>query len=298
VDFYRIKDSAKGMGKAVFEDINCGIGKYSKHMRVNINDLKNEGWSFLNNMERSIIGKLRGFELSTFCDSYQGIITGCDDAFVIEKGTAEELKIETELLKPWIKNKNVRDFSVSESNEFIIYSDLIKDENKYPNAVKYIERYKEKLQNRRECSKGLRRWYELQWGRNPEVFEGKKIIYPYKASKNRFALDCGSYFSADVYTIKIKDMFLNSISYEFLVGVLNSSIYEFYIKTIAKKLGDNLYEFYPNKIMTLKIPQYIKEIENEVLKGSRDIKYSIDMILLDYFGLTLDEYSVIRSWCV
>lgn len=296
-DFFRIKSTGKGMGEEVFNDVAGNRGKYEKHININTNNLKNEGWSFLNEIETSIINKINGFELSTFCESYQGIITGCDEAFVIGYDEAKKLNIEAELLKPWIKNKNIREYNVSHSNEFLIYSDMIKDEKAYKNAIDYIGRYRERLEGRRECVKGMRRWYELQWGRKPELFEESKIIYPYKASKNRFAMDRGNYFSADVYAIKIKDMFADTISNEFLTGILNSSIYEFYIKTIAKKLGDDLYDYYPNKIMTLKIPENISAVEDEVLNPGSSTRYNIDMILLDHFNMNLDEYSVIRSWC-
>lgn len=298
VDFFRVKSNAKGMGEEVFSDISSNKERYIKHVNININNLKNEGWSFLNDMETSIINKINGYELSTFCESFQGIITGCDDAFVITEEEAISLNIERELLRPWIKNKNVREFRVSQPEELLIYSDIIKDEKKYKNAIDYIEKYRGRLEGRRECVKGMRRWYELQWGRTPDIFEGSKIIYPYKASKNRFALDRGNYFSADVYAIRIKEMFVNTISYEFLTGILNSSIYEFYIKTIAKKLGDDLYDYYPNKIMTLRIPENIMSVEQEVSKLGNSTRYNIDMILLDHFGMNLEEYSIIRSWCL
>jgi adenine-specific DNA-methyltransferase len=122
---------------------------------------------------------------------------------------------------------------------------------------------------RRECRKGVRKWYELQWGRNLELFKGKKIIYPFKASSNRFAIDKGSFFSADIYALKIRDMFMDRISYEFIVGVLNSSIYEFYIKSMAKKLGEDIYDYYPNKILNLKMPHFIKAVEDEVKNNGR-----------------------------
>ncbi|WDC85791.1 TaqI-like C-terminal specificity domain-containing protein [Caloramator sp. mosi_1] len=112
-------------------------------------------------------------------------------------------------------------------------------------------------------------------------------MYPYKSNSNRFAIDEGSFYSADVYSLKINDMFKDIFSYEFIVGVLNSSIYEFYIKTMAKKLGDDLYEYYPNKILKLKIPNYIKEVE-DVVKSSMDVKEkieTIDNILCRHFGV-------------
>jgi adenine-specific DNA-methyltransferase len=293
-----VKSIGKGMGEEVFNDIINNKERYIKHINITTNSLKEEGWSFLNNIENSIINKINGYEISTFCESFQGIITGCDEAFVITEDEAAKLNIEKELLKPWIKNKNVREYMISNSDELLIYSDMIKDEKEYKNAIDHIEKYRERLEERRECVKGMRRWYELQWGRKPDLFEGSKIIYPYKASKNRFALDRGNYFSADVYAIKIKDMFISTISYEFLTGILNSSIYEFYIKTIAKKLGDDLYDYYPNKIMTLRIPENIKSVEQEVLNLGSSTRYNIDMILLDHFNMNLDEYSVIRSWCL
>ncbi|HBG38399.1 MAG TPA: DNA methyltransferase, partial [Clostridiaceae bacterium] len=164
-------------------------------------------------------------------------------------------------------------------------------------ALKHIENFKEKLKLRRECKKGLRKWYEIQWGRDKRLFENKKIVYPFKASSNRFALDEGSYFSADVYGIRIKDMFQGMISYEYLLGILNSRIYEFYIKSMAKKLGDNLYEYYPNKIMKLKIPNLIKEVEDEVISKKDNFKDNIDNILKDYFKITDEEYEAIKKWC-
>ncbi|WP_010293005.1 hypothetical protein [Clostridium senegalense] len=43
-----------------------------------------------------------------------------------------------------------------------------------PNAINHIRQYKEKLSKRRECIKGVRKWYQLQWGRNKEIFEEEK----------------------------------------------------------------------------------------------------------------------------
>lgn len=54
--------------------------------------------------------------------------------------------------------------------------------------------------SRRECKKGFRKWYELQWGRNESDYENPKIIFPYKSKQNNFYYDELSYFcSADIY---------------------------------------------------------------------------------------------------
>ena len=92
-----------------------------------------------------------------------------------------------EFLKSWIKNRNVNQYVVEESRQKLIYSNDIKDINKYPYIVKEcLMPYEKKLKNRRECIKSTRKWYELQWGREKSLFERKKIMYPYKSTNNRF----------------------------------------------------------------------------------------------------------------
>jgi adenine-specific DNA-methyltransferase len=287
INYFRLKPDAKHKGQEVFDDIKSGEKRYHLFFKVNRSNLKKDGWIFLDEVGLNILNKIKGVELGTICSSFQGIITGCDKAFILNRQEVEEYNIEKELIRRWIKSSHINKFKVAPSDEFIIYSDMIKNEEEYKNAIEYISAYREKLMERRECKKGVRRWFELQWGRNREDFEGKKIIYPYKSNTNRFAIDEGSFYSADVYSLKINDMFKEVFSYEFIVGVLNSTIYEFYIKTMAKKLGDDLYEYYPNKILKLKIPNYIKEIE-DIVKSNRDenekIK-EIDSILCQYFEI-------------
>lgn len=296
-DYFRFKDSAKGIGELVFKDIEDRSQNYTKFICADKLELRDDGWVFLDSAEREILSKIKGVEIKNICESYQGIITGCDKAFVLGNNMLLGANVEDKLLKPWIKGSNIDSFSVLEADEMLIYSNLIDNEGDYPNAIEYIKPYREKLESRRECRKGSRRWYDLQWGRSEDIFISKKIIYPYKSSRNRFAIDEGSFFSADVYAIKLKDMFLGSYSYEFLAGLLNSSIYEFYIKSMAKKLGDNLYEYYPNKIMTVKVPSCIKAVEDEVLKGGEGLRGRIDRILNDYFGISEMEYNIIKQWC-
>lgn len=297
-EYVRLKPSARNAADGFGIINNDRSSEYVKRIYVNQNRLNDSGWVFTSSIEQSVIDKIKGVELGTLCESYQGIITGCDEAFVLKSESIKDEAIEEEILFQWLKNSDISPFHIRQSRYRIIYSDLITDEEKYKNAIRFISRKRDRLELRRECQKGLRKWYQLQWGRNLELFTGKKIIYPYKASSNRFAIDNGSFFSADIYALKIRDMFLERTSYEFLVGVLNSSIYEFYIKSMAKKLGEDLYEYYPNKIINIKIPHFIKAVEEEVLKNDKNIRYNIDMILLNYFGMTLDEYAVVRSWCI
>lgn len=226
------------------------------NIKIKQSDL-NEDWIISNKENLDIYNKLESYgqyRLKDICISFQGIITGCDKAFIIDKRDTDENIEEKKLLKNWVKNKHIKKYKLDENKKLLIYSNDIVDEEEYPKSINYISNYKEKLLNRRECRKNIRKWYELQWGREKSLFERKKIMYPYKAKENRFAIDYkNSFCSADVYSFYIKEEYENEFSYEYIVGLLNSSIYDTYFKTFAKKMTSDLYDYYPNKVMEIKI---------------------------------------------
>ena len=226
------------------------------NIKIKQSDL-NEDWIISNKENLDIYNKLESYgqyRLKDICISFQGIITGCDKAFIIDKRDTDENIEEKKLLKNWVKNKHIKKYKLDENKKLLIYSNDIVDEEEYPKSINYISNYKEKLLNRRECRKNIRKWYELQWGREKSLFERKKIMYPYKAKENRFAIDYkNSFCSADVYSFYIKEEYENEFSYEYIVGLLNSSVYDTYFKTFAKKMTSDLYDYYPNKVMEIKI---------------------------------------------
>ena len=228
-----------------------------KRFYLKKDSLCDNGWMLIDNNEKEIINKIEAKCLTTLnniCSSYQGIITGCDKAFVVNLETIKLENLELEIIKPWIKSSFISKNNVRRENTFVIYSDLINSEYSYINCLSHIEEYKAKLLMRRECKSGVRLWYNLQWGRVQKIFEGEKIIFPYKASSNKFAYDVGSYYSADVYSLVLKNG--SSYTYKFLLNLLNSKLYEFYFKCLGKKLGDSLYEYYPNNLLKLCIPPF------------------------------------------
>ena len=235
-------------------------------------DKLNENWIILKDEELNFYNKINsysGYKLGDIVNSFQGIITGCDKAFIVDDNKIKN--IPKQLIKPWVKNKNIKNYVVENTNLNLIYSNDINDENLYKEVIEnYIEPYKKKLENRRECKNNLRKWYELQWGREKHLFERKKIMYPYKSKVNRFAIDFNNlYSSADVYSFYIKEEYLNIFSYEYLVGILNSEIYNRYYQLTAKQMGKNIYDYYPNKVMEIRV--FKDKNYNEIEKLSKEI---------------------------
>ncbi|MTI49220.1 MAG: adenine-specific DNA methylase [Firmicutes bacterium] len=308
--------------RLIDKNFNISNGRYLKgfdSIKVRKSNLNSDGWLLINEEEKRLydyINDLGRYSLSEICRCNQGIITGCDKAFIVNSKTIEQKGLEKSVIKPWIKNSGIRKYGISEIEKFIIYADMIDSIESYPNIYNHIFPYREKLKKRRECQKGLREWYQLQWGRDIEVFRNKNILFPFKAPNNRFTILYDELLcSADVYLMSIKEEY-SEISLEYLLGFLNSSVCEFYFKTIAKKINDDLYDYYPNKVMNLRIKvaedtKYIEERVKELLKltekkhskGLEEInkmkieekQSEINAFFYDLYSLNDEQISIIKN---
>lgn len=292
--------------------------KVFENFTINQKDLQNDRWILISDEFHKIYEKIRKktkVKLGDIVNSYQGIITGCDKAFILTLEEINENKIEKDVLKKWIKSKDIEKFDILKDDLYLIYSNLIDTPIEYPNAINFIKEYSLRLENRRECKNGIRRWYELQWGRKVDLFEQDKIIFPYKSKTNRFAIDYDNlYFSADIYGFIIKNEYKENISLEYLVGLLNSNVYEFYFKLFAKKMGRGIYDYYPNSLLDLniitdtiivkiidRVNKIMKLINNEfhnnieIKEKISTLQEEIDNIIMDYLNCNKKEKSIIKN---
>jgi adenine-specific DNA-methyltransferase len=280
-----------------------------EHFTVNRSELKDEGWVLLSPERYKIFSAIEAkssVTLKDIADSYQGIITGCDRAFVLSGSQVLEHGIEESLLRPWIKNSDVLKHGIKVTDRFLIYSDFIQEEKDFPNAIKYIANCRDKLQERRECRRGVRKWYQLQWGRSNGIFESPKIVYPFKSSSSRFAVDeAGNYCSADIYSLKLKQKYEGSITLSYIAAILNSKLFEYYFKCYAKKISENLYDYYPNTVLRMRIPMpgagsiihekacQLTDCKNEEYK--RAVTYEIDRELYKLYGLNERQIEIVEG---
>lgn len=228
----------------------------------------NSNWYVVNNEQKEIVDSIKNkhcYRLGDIVESNQGIITGCDKAFIINKDSELIKGIDDIFIKKWIKSKDINKYCLKHSDNILVYTNTMEMENFTPEYMKYINKYKEKLSARREVKSGARAWYKLHWGRTADVFEKTKIVYPFKSRDNRFSLDFDNcYYSADIYSLTIRDEYKNTISYEYLLCLLNSEVYQKYMHSFLKKMGNEVYEYYPYLLLETKVfvDEHYEDIEN------------------------------------
>ena len=88
-----------------------------KHFSVNQNSL-DENWIITNKEDKAFYSKIEekcNYYLEDIVTSFQGIITGCDKAFILEKESNNINCVPKNLLKSWVKNKNIRKYIIEDT---------------------------------------------------------------------------------------------------------------------------------------------------------------------------------------
>ncbi len=233
-------------------------------------------------LEKKILGGSSGF-----CDVGQGVVPGrkkefritskkeakdaggywisIGDAFieVVDNATNQIHKLESQFLKPLITNSGIRRYFLIDSDEYLIYTVPLQDGRfnieDYSGILNYLKVYENELKNRYDFDGEKYPWYGYQRIQNIELFENSqlKILCPYRAIENSFALDEIGYFgTTDMYAIVPKSE--HTININYLLGVLNSRVLTFWYKEAGKSKGLIL-EFFANPLSRMPIYQASEE---------------------------------------
>ncbi|RLE74838.1 MAG: hypothetical protein DRZ80_03855 [Thermoprotei archaeon] len=214
----------------------------------------------------------RSYRLDMICNVYRGIWTGVLHVFIVTKEEIEEYHLEEEALKPILRGKDISTFRYKWNERWVIYTAHEDFDKRFPNIIRYLERYKTILERRGAVWVYRRKWWELEDPLSPEMFEVEKILTPYISRFNAFAYEEGKYYTMDStsiirfwfdeeelrnYISKWKevnepdlniDEFIetsnqilselgkNTDALLYLLGILNSELIEFYYKLYAPRL--------------------------------------------------------------
>ncbi len=158
-----------------------------------------------------------------------------------------------------VKNSNILRYGISESDSVMIMLTDDHDISLYPRTREYLEKHRSALEKRQRVMSRARKWFAISIPQNCQIFEEKvKILVPYRATENRFAIDMGRHFNdgGDVRGIIINNGMKDNFSYEYLAALLNSRLLTFWFQQCGKRKG-NIYEYFTNPMS--RIPIYIPD---------------------------------------
>lgn len=222
---------------------------------------------------------------------YRGILTGCNEAFIIptekrdeilkncddaqkdERGMSERERTER-LIKPILRGKDIKRYSYEWADLWVIFipwhfpntgspKDMEQNEQDffthYPIIYAHLLSHKDELLKRNKDETGKRyEWYCLQrWAASYlQDFEKEKIVYGEIVQEPRFYLDNGE-CELGVFYAEATSFILTGEHLRYLLGMLHSKLITFAFKTFyaGGGLGESGYRYKKAFIERLPIPQ-------------------------------------------
>ncbi len=238
---------------------------HSKRYPVIQLSLQDEGWALVDERQQRLLDKLRriGVPLGEYIQGkiYRGVLTGLNEAFVIDTETRNQLIAEDtrseEFVKPFLAGRDIKRYQPSETEQFLILipngwtkeqSTGIDDkwawfQTNYPAIAKHLEPYTEAAQKR--WDKG-EYWWELRACAYYNEFGKSKIIIPAIVRKGSYTFDDRGFYSNDKTSIiPTNDLYL--------FGLLNSKVPDFVISLISSTKRGGYFEYKPMYLQQLPI---------------------------------------------
>ena len=190
----------------------------------------------------------------------RGIVTGLNEAFVIDSTTKENLCREDprtiQLLKPFLEGKDLKRWRAEPRGLWLIYipKNRVKIDD-YPAIRNWLLPFKERLENRATDQE----WFELQQAQ--EAYSGPiskpKISYPHFSVERLFSFETSGAFSND------KTYFLPT-SDRFALALLNSKVLWFILSTMSPAVRGGFHELRVQYVETLPIPPATDDLKAEL----------------------------------
>ena len=235
-------------------------------------------WSFMPGAVQNVFDKVKDSSKTTLRDlterCVQGFITGNNDVYVLKNPRLEDF--ERRIVKKIPKGKNVHKYGMVDKGYYTIYpheedgSPFTEDKllREFPKTFAYLKSHETELRKRRYYNQSIMELYGNWWSLVHPVpsayFEQDKIITPNLAQHNHFTLDSDNLFiEHDCYILTLVNK--DRRNYEFVLGILNSKVAEFFIRQVSPMFSGGYYKYHTQYIEQVPIVDCSAEAKGGVI---------------------------------
>ena len=268
-----------------------------------------EPWVILSDIERSIKAKIEkyGTPLRDWnIHIYRGILTGCNEAFIIDEAKKEELikkdPKSAEIIRPILRGKDIKRYGFDFANLYLIaahngYEDVPRiDINDYPAIKDWLDKggiayngkpYKGYETIAARADQGDTP-YNLRSCAYMDDFNKPKIIYQELSQGSRFAFDPDG-----VFFVSNTAYLLTGENLDYLLKVLNSKIIEFVFRNYySTSMGETGLRWLNQYVINLPIPKPTPKLTGVIQNASES---EIEQILKEAYCLSDSEMQFISD---
>ncbi|KPL19907.1 MAG: hypothetical protein AMJ92_00020 [candidate division Zixibacteria bacterium SM23_81] len=276
--------------------------------------LRKRGWILEDSQLISLFDRLMqmGTPFGKFVkgNMYRGIVTGLNEAFVINQEKRNELSAmdpkSSELIKPWLRGRDIKRWKAEWPGLYVIFTRHGTQIERYSAIESYLEQWKDKLRPKKKSGDkgpgrkpGSYKWFEIQDSiEYYEEFEKPKLIWSTISSESRFLFDEEKYYTNQ------KCYIVTGIP-SWVVPLLNSDV--FFVLAAATsltRLQNYFYEWERKYMCRLPIvtpPQEIQDRLSEIeleLRNSHNsqLEKEANAIAKEVYGILKEESKLLTQW--
>lgn len=240
-----------------------------------------DAWSFAAPNQANLLDNIRlatSLTLENVTERMaQGIRTSMNPVYVLEKAgrssgsyisdkLQQEIKLEPELIRPFLAAENIRRYEITPSNKVVLipydcrksqsgelYTES-KLKSELPNTWKYLKSCEVDLRQRENGRMNREGWYGFIYPKNLSLIDVPKILVPDIVEAPSFALDRkGGTAFVSGYAITIPKK--TTIELAYLVGLLNSQLLGAFLKSVSTALRGGWYRPFPQFMKQIPIKE-------------------------------------------
>lgn len=262
----------------------------SQRIRINQKDLNSESWTFESKDSRNLRNKITNHKTvyEIYGRTYRGILTGLNEAFIIDEQTKNQLVARDakseEVIKPFWEGKDITKWWSSDKKRFVIVFPQGSTKQEFgeldePNAFArmsetyapifaHLSAFREKAEKRYD--KGDY-WWEFRACNYYPLFEQPKVTWANLQNSNKFCFDdTGKYINAPAVILPSDDLSL--------LAILNSRVVWFFLTGICVVRSGGYIEVKPQYFNQIPIPKYddgdrkqLTDFSSQIIAAEREI---------------------------
>ena len=270
-------------------------------------------WVILTDIERDIKAKME--EVGTPLKQldvriYRGVLTGLNDAFIIDKAKRDELIAadpkSAEIIHPVLRGRDIKRYHYEFADQYMIathngykYDDTVfprVDVEKYPAVKEWLSSFEPKLSERADQGDTP---YNLRKCAYMGDFSQPKIVWGNLCLRAQYAM------VKDDAIVCAPSPFIATDDW-FLLGVLNSKAADWYVHQVGVTRSGGYMEYKPVFVEQIPIPQNVPEKERTriaslaqaIQSGQREevpeYEEQINDIVCDLYGINNREIRILQ----
>ena len=265
-----------------------------------------ESWVILSPIEKSIKDKIEtiGMPLRDWdINIYRGVLTGYNDAFIIDTDkrdellaaceTEEERQRTSEIIRPILRGRDIKRYGYDWSGLWLINThNGVRDKyppidiEEYPAIKRHLNLYWDKISSREDkgvTPYNLRNCAYMDDFNKPKITWGNlNLSAAYALIPEGFIINAPSPFIAvDKYALA-------------LLHILNSKVADYYIRTLGVTRNGGYFEYKPMFVEQLPIPKDgLDELDKYPLNPTDEQMKEIEQLICELYNLTDSEKNLL-----